>query len=229
MSEHPLPTTQPSLGPQNKPRSSPNVGKEVWVHITKHVGVGIICAVAYFDPYVSLFLLLLPASGSHTHSFVPVEIGPSIYKQVQNLATSSLFVVLLSGLFAVILQVSCLSHVFLSYYVSILTLVLKGLACKLGVVTGLGTPPLTYLLRWLIRIVGSLRPCFSLSSTILRSSQAPQTLSVARLISPLCTLGVGHYQYRSGRATWDQLLLLTSYVPSFLFGLESSSLPSTSS
>ena len=88
MSEHPPLTTQPSLDSQNKPRSVRVWAKEAWIHITKHVGIGIICAVAYFDPYVPFFSYPF-CPGSHTQSSFPVEIGASIYKQAQNLATSS--------------------------------------------------------------------------------------------------------------------------------------------
>lgn len=51
--------------------------KKAWIHITKHVGVGIICAVAYFDPYVSLFPYPFLPTVSY-ESPAPVEIGPSI-------------------------------------------------------------------------------------------------------------------------------------------------------
>ena len=87
MSDHPPLTAQPSLDLQNKPRSVRVWAQVAWIHITKHVGVGIICAVAYFDPYVSLFPTL-SALRSQTQSSCPVEIGPSIYKQAQNLAIS---------------------------------------------------------------------------------------------------------------------------------------------
>jgi metal iron transporter len=104
MSEHPLPTTQPSLGPQNKPRSIGMWAKEVWVHITKHVGVGIICAVAYFDPYVYLFLCFL-LQGPYPF-FVPSGNWAVDLQAGSEFGYKLLFVVLLSGLFAVILQVS---------------------------------------------------------------------------------------------------------------------------
>lgn len=69
-------------------------------HATKHTGVGIVCAVAYFDPYVStlsshkLILILRPSGNWGVDLQAGSEYG---YKL--------LFVVLLAGLFAVFLQV----------------------------------------------------------------------------------------------------------------------------
>ncbi|KAN0127926.1 smf Mn2+ and Fe2+ transporter [Lactarius tabidus] len=157
MSEHPLPTTQPSLGPQNKPRSIRMWAKEVWVHITKHVGVGIICAVAYFDP------------GNWA---VDLQAGSEFGYKL-------LFVVLLSGLFAVILQ---------------------GLACKLGVVTGLDLashcrllfydrPKHPKLYRWLV-----LYPLYALSELAIISTDLAELLGSAialNLLFPKLPLWAG--------------------------------------
>ncbi|KAH9973228.1 natural resistance-associated macrophage protein-domain-containing protein [Lactifluus volemus] len=99
MSDHPSLTPQPSMdsAPLNEPRPAGPAGKwakRVWIHLTKHVGIGIICSVAYFDP------------GNWS---VDLQGGSQFGYKL-------LFIVLLSGIFAVILQ---------------------ALACKLGVVTGL--------------------------------------------------------------------------------------------
>ena len=69
--------TRPSIDSQNKHLSVRMWAKKAWIHITKHVGVGIICAVAYFDPYVSLFPYPFLPTVSY-ESPAPVEIGPSI-------------------------------------------------------------------------------------------------------------------------------------------------------
>jgi len=53
MSEPPSLASQPSVDTLNRPPPHRKWVDEVWIHITKHVGVGIICSVAYFDPYVS--------------------------------------------------------------------------------------------------------------------------------------------------------------------------------
>ncbi|KAI0323016.1 smf Mn2+ and Fe2+ transporter [Amylostereum chailletii] len=68
----------------------------IWDHLSKHTGVGIVCAVAYFDP---------------GNWGVDLQAGSDFGYKL-------LFVVLLSGLFAVFLQV-------------------RSLASKLGIVTGL--------------------------------------------------------------------------------------------
>lgn len=78
--------------------------KQTWIHITKHVGVGIICAVAYFDPYVYLFSTssaqrLYTVFVSSGNWAVDLQAGSEFGYKL-------LFVVLASGLFAVILQVS---------------------------------------------------------------------------------------------------------------------------
>jgi metal iron transporter len=78
--------------------------KRVWIHLTKHVGIGIICSVAYFDPYVPFFTLPLYLK-AHVQLFdtrgnwsVDLQAGSQFGYKL-------LFVVLLSGVFAVILQV----------------------------------------------------------------------------------------------------------------------------
>ena len=53
MSECPSLTRQPSLDTPNRSPRPRKWANEIWIHITKHIGVGIICSVAYFDPCVS--------------------------------------------------------------------------------------------------------------------------------------------------------------------------------
>ena len=103
MSEHPPHTTQPPID-SHKPRSIRMWAKQVWLHITKHVGVGIICAVAYFDPYVYPFSTF-SAQGSYT-AFVSSGNWAVDLQAGSEFGYKLLFVVLASGLFAVILQVS---------------------------------------------------------------------------------------------------------------------------
>ncbi|KAI9511855.1 natural resistance-associated macrophage protein [Russula earlei] len=94
MSELPSRASTPSirsLGSHTRPRKWVH---DAWIYITRHVGVGIICSVAYFDP--GNWAVDLQAGSEYGYHL--------------------LFVVLLAGCFAVILQ---------------------SLACKLGVVTGL--------------------------------------------------------------------------------------------
>src|SRR6266404_481039 len=132
MSEHPLPTTQSSLDSLNNPRSLRKWAKKAWVHITKHVGVGIICSVAYFDPYASFFH---PSLETHTQSSSQWKLGCRFTSRlriwIQTLICRSIgrsFCGYSSGKFNPI-----------SPPVTILfSLLSKGLACKLGVVTGLG-------------------------------------------------------------------------------------------
>ena len=86
MSDHPPLTSQPSLDTLNSPPPR-NWLTEVWIHITRHVGVGLICAVAYFDPCVSF-----PAPsvvGAHPLTSIIGETGVSIYKQAQTLGINS--------------------------------------------------------------------------------------------------------------------------------------------
>ena len=71
----------------------------VTLHLSKHTGVGFVCAVAYFDPY-GFFLcffccLILSSSGNWG---VDLQAGSEFGYKL-------LFVVLLSGLFAVLFQV----------------------------------------------------------------------------------------------------------------------------
>ncbi|KAH9953383.1 natural resistance-associated macrophage protein-domain-containing protein [Russula dissimulans] len=82
MSEPPSLASSPSLGSENnapRPRKWTNA---VWIHITRHVGIGIICSVAYFDP------------GNWS---VDLQAGSEYGYHL-------LFVVILSGCFGVVLQ-----------------------------------------------------------------------------------------------------------------------------
>ncbi|KAH9170589.1 natural resistance-associated macrophage protein [Lactarius sanguifluus] len=157
MSEQPPLTTQPSLDSQHKPRSIRVWVKKAWVHITKHVGIGVICAVAYFDP---------------GNWGVDLQAGSEFGYKL-------LFVVLLAGLFAVILQ---------------------GLACKLGVVTGLDLaahcrllfhdrPKHPKLFRWLV-----LYPLYALSEVAIISTDLAELLGSAialNLLFPRLPLWAG--------------------------------------
>ena len=71
----------------------------VTLHLSKHTGVGFVCAVAYFDPYVCLFLVpvrcLTLSSGNWG---VDLQAGSEYGYKL-------LFIVLLAGIFAVLLQV----------------------------------------------------------------------------------------------------------------------------
>ena len=132
MSEHPSLTSQPSLDTLNRPPQPRKWVDEVWIHITKHVGVGVICSVAYFDPYVFFPGFLCCHVGAHLilsgNWGVDLQAGSDYGYKL-------LFVILLAGLFAVILQV------FSSVVIPRSALKKqssKSLACKLGVVTGLG-------------------------------------------------------------------------------------------
>jgi hypothetical protein len=104
MSEHPSFSTQPSFDTLNMPSRPLRWAREAWIHITRHVGVGIICSVAYFDPYLSLlfpfFLQCLNVCffTSRGNWSVDLQAGSDYGYKL-------LFVVLLSGIFAVILQV----------------------------------------------------------------------------------------------------------------------------
>ncbi|KAF8481695.1 natural resistance-associated macrophage protein [Russula ochroleuca] len=142
MSEHPSFSTQPSFDTLNMPSRPLRWAREAWIHITRHVGVGIICSVAYFDP------------GNWS---VDLQAGSDYGYKL-------LFVVLLSGIFAVILQ---------------------GLACKLGVVTGLDLAAHCRLLfhnrsrhpkfcRWFI-----LYPLYALSEVAIISTDLAELLGSA--------------------------------------------------
>ena len=112
MSDHPSLASQPpsdSLNASSPPRKW---ARKAWIHITRHVGVGIICSVAYFDPYVCLvswpfFHSLSVAFASRGNWGVDLQAGSDFGYKL-------LFVVLLAGIFAVILQVT--------FFVSIFTL-----------------------------------------------------------------------------------------------------------
>lgn len=157
MSEHPPSPTQPPFDSKNKLRSIRTWAKEARIHVTKHVGVGIICAVAYFDP------------GNWA---VDLQAGSEFGYKL-------LFVVLLSGLCAVILQ---------------------GLACKLGVVTGLDLashcrllfydrPKHPKLFRWLV-----LYPLYALSELAIISTDLAELLGSAialNLLFPKLPLWAG--------------------------------------
>jgi len=75
-------------------------------HVKRHVGVGIICSVAYFDPYVvqkfpCLFSDILGRRGNWS---VDLEAGSKFgYRPM-------LFVILMAGLGAIVLQVSEEGH-----------------------------------------------------------------------------------------------------------------------
>jgi len=101
MSEPPSLASQPSLDTLNRPPPLRKWSDEVWVHITKHVGVGIICSVAYFDPYVS-FTSFFSVVRAHFilrgNWSVDLQAG-------SDYGYTLLFVILLAGLFAVVLQV----------------------------------------------------------------------------------------------------------------------------
>lgn len=58
MSDHPSLASQPSSDSLNTPSPPRKWARKAWIHITKHVGIGIVCSVAYFDPYVSRFSCL---------------------------------------------------------------------------------------------------------------------------------------------------------------------------
>ena len=78
-------------------------GRVVMNHVIKHTGVGIICAVAYFDPYVfcssiRVKLMPLPYSLPSGNWGVDLQAGSEFGYKL-------LFVVLLAGIFAVFLQV----------------------------------------------------------------------------------------------------------------------------
>ncbi|KAI0297569.1 natural resistance-associated macrophage protein-domain-containing protein [Multifurca ochricompacta] len=76
-------TSQPtSLDSMSDTRPTRTWAKEAWIHITKHLGVGVICSVAYFDP---------------GNWGVDLQAGSDYGYKL-------LFVVLLAGLFAVFLQ-----------------------------------------------------------------------------------------------------------------------------
>ena len=78
----------------------------------------------------------------------------------------------------------------------------KGLACKLGVVTGLGQQVSSHSHAFPVTLTGSVRPCFPLSTSLLQPVKTPQVLSMVHLISSLCPLRGSHHQYRFGRAPW---------------------------
>lgn len=104
MSDHPSLTSQPSLDTLNRPPPR-NWATEVRIHITRHVGVGLICAVAYFDPCVSF-----PAASPLCRQGSSIEFNYRGNWSVDLQAGSDfgyklLFVILLAGLFAVVVQV----------------------------------------------------------------------------------------------------------------------------
>ncbi|KAG6811361.1 hypothetical protein H0H92_007790 [Tricholoma furcatifolium] len=124
---------------QRMPRSA---GRTIWHHLKRHTGVGIVCAVAYFDP--GNWGVDLQAGSQYGYSL--------------------LFIVLLSGLFAVFLQV---------------------LASKLGCVTGLdlashcrvllhSRPKHTLLFRWL-----ALYPLYLLSEIAIIATDLSELLGSA--------------------------------------------------
>ncbi|TFY83339.1 hypothetical protein EWM64_g668 [Hericium alpestre] len=112
----------------------------VWHHAAKHTGVGIVCAVAYFDP---------------GNWGVDLQAGSEFGYKL-------LFIVLLSGVFAIFLQ---------------------SLASKLGIVTGLAShcrlllhdrPKHTLLFRWL-----GLYPLYALSEIAIISTDLAELLGSA--------------------------------------------------
>lgn len=74
----------------------------VLFHATKHTGVGLVCAVAYFDPYVFQFATTLALFDvfiiNRGNWGVDLQAGSQFGYKL-------LFVVLLAGLFAVYMQV----------------------------------------------------------------------------------------------------------------------------
>ena len=61
-------------------------GRVVMNHVIKHTGVGIICAVAYFDPYV--FCYSIRVKQRPYFIYFPVVTGAWISKRVPNLDTN---------------------------------------------------------------------------------------------------------------------------------------------
>lgn len=112
MSDQPSLASQPTSESLNTPSPPQKWARQAWIHVSKHVGVGIICSVAYFDPYVPFSCPLSPQSSSVAFTSrgnwgVDLQAGSDFGYKL-------LFVVLLSGVFAVILQVT--------FFVSIATL-----------------------------------------------------------------------------------------------------------
>lgn len=72
----------------------------VALHLSKHTGVGFVCAVAYFDPSViSIPRFMLPSDKTLSGNWgVDLQAGSEYGYKL-------LFVVLLAGIFAVLLQV----------------------------------------------------------------------------------------------------------------------------
>jgi len=86
MSERPSLASQPSVDTLNRPSPPRKWLDEVRIHITRHVGVGVICSVAYFDPYVSFHpVFSVPRL---IRIFFSGETGVWIYRQAQNLGTN---------------------------------------------------------------------------------------------------------------------------------------------
>ncbi|KAI0275202.1 natural resistance-associated macrophage protein [Gloeopeniophorella convolvens] len=142
MSDSPQLSEQPALRSPEQTRWTRKCCSAVWTYVTKHAGIGIICAVAYFDP---------------GNWGVDLQAGSQYGYKL-------LFVVLLAGLFAVVLQ---------------------SLACKLGVVTGLdlashcrlllyNRPRHTKLCRWLF-----LYPLYTLSEIAIVSTDLAELLGSA--------------------------------------------------
>jgi len=101
-------------------------------HLSKHTGVGFVCAVAYFDPYDFFSVLFLPFHlilSSSGNWGVDLQAGSEYGYKL-------LFVVLLAGIFAVLLQVRLLSYQ--SGSRSHAVDVIQSLASRLGCVTGTG-------------------------------------------------------------------------------------------
>ena len=86
MSERPSLASQPSVDTLNRPSPPRKWLDEVRIHITRHVGVGVICSVAYFDPCVSFHpVFSVPRL---IRIFFSGETGAWIYRQAQNLGTN---------------------------------------------------------------------------------------------------------------------------------------------
>ena len=109
-----------------------------------------------------------------------------------------LFVILMAGFFAVILQVFFL-HCHLTLPTAYHPPLVKCLACRLGVVTGLGQLVSFRMIFYPRPLTLANRSCISLSTPLLQSGETYHALAMAHLISTLCLFGNCYHQYRFGR------------------------------
>jgi len=202
MSDHPSLASQPPSDSLNTPSPPRKWARKAWIHITKHVGIGIVCSVAYFDPYVSLFSCLFSPQSLPGRLCFQGKLGRRFASWLRFWLQTSLrcpagrnFCRYTPG-------------DFLRFYFTLLGdphpfFLMKGLTVKLGVVTGLGQRvSLDMFFHHPYQNPGSVRPCFPLSASLLQPVKAPQTLSMAHFISSLCLFRDSHHQYRFGRASW---------------------------